>query len=267
MMQVKIIETGEVKTLKLIGPNSGVDFVQDFVGNGGGFENKDFAYNYDKDVYEATSQAFDWWHQVISDQQELVERIEELKEEHGSEAVYEVLESIKGHDLEDDAAVTNAALDEAFAEEEIEITRKEIFADKLESTGDFWRVCQDLVNEGWRYENFEDAGVISDFYSFTDSTFEENLTYLRNLLIAPRHRNISGFFEALKNTLKDASVLESETGRKAWVKDFEEATATTGSDHYEIPGRLTKSGNPEIYSFTREWFTAGVGEEDYLFIH
>jgi len=34
MMQVKVIETGEVKTLGLIDPDSGVDFVQDFVGNG-----------------------------------------------------------------------------------------------------------------------------------------------------------------------------------------------------------------------------------------
>lgn len=118
MMQVKVIETGEVKTLGLIDPDSGVDFVQDFVGNGGGFENKDFVYNHEDDVFEATAQAFGWWNQVISDQQELVYRIDKLKEEHGSDAVNEVLELVGGHDLEDDAAVVNAALDEAFGEED-----------------------------------------------------------------------------------------------------------------------------------------------------
>lgn len=121
MMQVKVIETGDVKTLRLIDPDSGVDFVQDFVGNGGGFENKDFVYNHEDDVFEATAQAFNWWNQVISDQQELVDRISELKEEHGSDAVNEVLESVGGHDLEDDAAVVNAALDEAFGEEDEQV--------------------------------------------------------------------------------------------------------------------------------------------------
>lgn len=121
MMQVKVIETGDVKTLRLIDPDSGVDFVQDFVGNGGGFENKDFVYNHEDDVFEATAQAFSWWNQVISDQQELVDRISELKEEHGSDAVNEVLESVGGHDLEDDAAVVNAALDEAFGEEDEQV--------------------------------------------------------------------------------------------------------------------------------------------------
>ena len=132
MMQVKVIETGEVKTLGLIDPDSGVDFVQDFVGNGGGFENKDFVYNHEDDVFEATAQAFGWWNQVISDQQELVYRIDELKEEHGSDAVNEVLESVGGHDLEDDAAVVNAALDEAFGEEDEQVEAQDAGATWME---------------------------------------------------------------------------------------------------------------------------------------
>ena len=132
MMQVKVIETGEVKTLRLIDPDSGVDFVQDFVGNGGGFENKDFVYNHEDDVFEVTAQAFGWWNQVISDQQELVYRIDELKEEHGSDAVNEVLYSVGGHDLEDDAAVVNAALDEAFGEEDVQVEAQDAGATWME---------------------------------------------------------------------------------------------------------------------------------------
>jgi hypothetical protein len=30
---------------------------------------------------------------------------------------------------------------------------------------------------------------------------------------------------------------------------------------------LTKSGNPELYTIRREWFTAPDGEEDYLIVH
>ena len=74
----------------------------------------------------------------------------------------------------------------------VKMTRKEIFAERLETTGDFWRVCQELVNDGWTFSDFEDAGVVQDLYGFTDSTFEENVEYLRNMLLAPRHLIIHG---------------------------------------------------------------------------
>ena len=147
------------------------------------------------------------------------------------------------------------------------MTRKEIFAERLEITGDFWRVCQELVNEGWSLGDFDDAGVVRDLYGFTDSTFEENLTCLRDMLLAPRHRNISAFFEAMRGALKAPSVLDSEAGRREWVRDLETALATTGGNDYEIPARLTKSGNAELYTIRREWFTAPDGEEDYLIVH
>ena len=62
------------------------------------------------------------------------------------------------------------------------MTRKEIFAERLEATGDFWRVCQDLVNEGWNLGDFEDAGIREEFQSF-NNTVEENMDYLESLLI------------------------------------------------------------------------------------
>lgn len=67
------------------------------------------------------------------------------------------------------------------------LTRKELFADRLEITGDFWRTVEELVTEGWTFSDFEDAGVVQDLYSFTDTTFEDNIEYLRNMLLAPRH--------------------------------------------------------------------------------
>ena len=136
--------------------------------------------------------------------------------------------------------------------------RKEHFGERLEITGDFWRTVEELVTEGWTFSDFEDAGVVQDLYSFN---------YLRNMLLAPRHRNISAFFEWLRESLKDPSVLDSEKGRKAWVNDLEDCLSTIAGNDYEIPGRLTKSGNPELYTIRREWLTAPDGEEDYLIIH
>ena len=138
------------------------------------------------------------------------------------------------------------------------LTRKELFAERLDEIGDFWRVCQEFAADGWSLGDFEDAGVVQDLYSFN---------YLRNMLLAPRHRNIGSFFEWLRDSLKDPSVLDSEKGRKAWVNDLEDCLSTTAGNDYEISGRLTKSGNPELYTITREWFTAPDGEEDYLIVH
>ena len=90
------------------------------------------------------------------------------------------------------------------------MTRKEIFAERLEPTGDFWRTVEELVNEGWTFSDFEDAGAVQDLCSDLCS-----FNYLRNMLLAPRHRNISAFFEWLRETLKDPTLLDSEVGRKA----------------------------------------------------
>ncbi len=48
------------------------------------------------------------------DNQNLDYRIQELIETHGTDAVYEVIDSAVGVDLKDHAAAMNKALDEAF---------------------------------------------------------------------------------------------------------------------------------------------------------
>ena len=147
------------------------------------------------------------------------------------------------------------------------LTRKEQFAERLDEIGDFWRVCQGFVTDGWKLSDFDAAGVIQDFYGFTDSRFDENLTFLRDMLLAPRHRNIAAFFEWMRENLKDPSYVETEAGRKAWVEDLEDCLSTTAGNDYELNGTLTRSGRPELYTIRREWFTAPDGEEDYLIIH
>jgi hypothetical protein len=82
-----------------------------------------------------------------------------------------------------------------------------------------------------------------------------------------RHQNFEAFFEFLRGSLKDPSLLDTERGRAEWVKDFEAQTAVTGGEDYEIPGRLTRSGNPELYRFRRAWYPTDDGEEDFEYLH
>lgn len=116
MMNIKIKETGKQETLELIDRKTGVYWEGDLIGNYDGLGDGDhqFKYDEDSDTYICSQDTFDWWQKVLADQQELEDRLEELKEEHGNETVSKVLESVGSYDLEDQAAAINAVLDEAF---------------------------------------------------------------------------------------------------------------------------------------------------------
>lgn len=174
------------------------------------------------------------------------------------------------------------------------MTRKEQLQHMEEKfQGDFWAAVEFLITEeAWGMSEFEEADIVDIFNESFDNPVEENMDYLRNLVTmaekavkddvayqnmtqqdqemgryAERHEGISAFFSFLRDSLKDPSVLDSEAGRRAWVNDLEDCLSTTAGNDYEIPGRLTKSGNPELYTIRREWFTAPDGEEDYLIVH
>lgn len=121
-MELTIIETGEVKTLTLIDAKSGQSWIKDFIGNADGFGFKDgvndnansyIVYDKEEEAYYTSSANFDWWEKVVSDREALDERIKELSEKHGPDAVQNVLITVSV-DLEHEATEMNAALDEAF---------------------------------------------------------------------------------------------------------------------------------------------------------
>jgi len=117
MMDVIIKETGELKELWVTGPN-GTDDTDDFVGNSGGFTNRDFVYDEEREVYVCSQDAYDWWEKVISDNERLKERIRELKERYGNDAVEDVVYGPGTQvDLEDYAAAVNGLLDEVFGKD------------------------------------------------------------------------------------------------------------------------------------------------------
>lgn len=113
-MRVQIKETNEIKELSITGIN-GVNYVRDFIGNYGAFADQ-FLLNEENGTFIATQEDYDWWVKVLADQQALSERIADLKEVHGADAVDEIVNEASGGDLEDEARNVNYALDEAFGE-------------------------------------------------------------------------------------------------------------------------------------------------------
>jgi len=111
---MRVLVSGKIEALELIDPKSGTNCAADIIGNYGGFIDGQFRYNEEADAYECTPETFEWWKRVLADHQALENRIAELVEEHGSEAVYEVVGSVGGYDLEDQPAAVHAALDETF---------------------------------------------------------------------------------------------------------------------------------------------------------
>lgn len=65
--------------------------ITDFIGNHDAFNEQQFSYDEEKNVYHCDQDTFDWWNQVVNDQHALQERIKDLIEVYGSEAVNEVV--------------------------------------------------------------------------------------------------------------------------------------------------------------------------------
>lgn len=108
-MTIKILESGEIKTLTMIDPATGVDGVVDFVYNNGGTAN--FVYYDETGQYETEQADFDWWSKVISDHSTLAARIFSSSDPETLRAVLDG-SGCYNMDLEDQASAANSALDE-----------------------------------------------------------------------------------------------------------------------------------------------------------
>jgi hypothetical protein len=114
-MNITINETGETVRLALIDPATGCNYVGDYIGNTGALGDGQFARN-DDGSFSADQATADWWGDVVTQQQEVDDRLHALKAEYGSDAVFEVLEGVGSVDFGDTPAAIMAALDKAFCE-------------------------------------------------------------------------------------------------------------------------------------------------------
>jgi len=120
-MKVKVIETGRIDILDLRSA-SGQDNLPDIIGNQDCFGD-DTSYQFQREwdeeegdeVYLTSQACYEWWVDMISLLEEEQDLIDELSEEHGSEAVYEAISDIDG-DLKDATEARIATLKEAFGE-------------------------------------------------------------------------------------------------------------------------------------------------------
>ena len=104
-MKIIIRETGKEKELSII-DNSGCDYIIDFVGNTGALGDQ-FIFDDDLDAWVCDQETFDWWDTVVSDNQDLEDRLAELRQEHGSDAVEQVIYDAGSVDIGDHAANLN----------------------------------------------------------------------------------------------------------------------------------------------------------------
>lgn len=114
VIKVIVKETGAKETLSITSQD-GIDYIKDFIGNYGAFNDGQFEHDDEQGAYLCNQDTFNWWSKVVNDNQALEDRIAALKEIHGSDAVGEVVANASNVDLEDLAASVNAALDEAFS--------------------------------------------------------------------------------------------------------------------------------------------------------
>ncbi len=113
-MEIRIKETNEIVELEIIDPKTNLDFIADFIGNTGSLHDGQFEYDEDTEIYTTTQENYDWWETVVTDNQELENRLFELRQEHGNEAVHNAIGESGNCDLEKLAVRLNQNLDEVF---------------------------------------------------------------------------------------------------------------------------------------------------------
>lgn len=72
---MKILTNNKIKTLEIVDPKTGCNWVRDLIGNAGGFD----GYDYDKELYTMTKDTYDWWANYLKAEQALQNRASELK--------------------------------------------------------------------------------------------------------------------------------------------------------------------------------------------
>jgi hypothetical protein len=111
-MDIYNIDTGKTHTLRMIDPQTGIDFVADWMGR---IETSNLHWNEEEDRLEGDQQEIDWWIETQNDSQKMYDLIHELKEAHGSEAIQAVLDMIGNYEFGEQAKETLRVLRTKFS--------------------------------------------------------------------------------------------------------------------------------------------------------
>lgn len=101
-MNVKIKETGKIENLSIIDRNTGVDWVNDLIGNAGALSDGQFEWSEEDDAYLVSQAEYDWWSLYISDTYTTEEEVEALADELGIDAgiIWDRIQEYIGSDYE-----------------------------------------------------------------------------------------------------------------------------------------------------------------------
>ena len=97
MLNVLITETNEVKSLSIIDPKTGVDYISDFIGNTGAFGRKFEKIENDAAEYQTSEGDFEWWENVV----EVAQEADNLIFENSDKVTGEVKEELDNIDTSD----------------------------------------------------------------------------------------------------------------------------------------------------------------------
>lgn len=118
-MNIIIEGTNHRHTISIVDPGTGIDYAVDFIGNAGALDS--FDWSDDHDAYYVSADIYNWWSRVLQEQQALEDRLHELRQQYGSEAVHAVILEMPNVDLEDHSTVLHRMLDEAFDNDALDL--------------------------------------------------------------------------------------------------------------------------------------------------
>lgn len=113
-MDVKIKETGETRELFIIDRLTGLNWVNDLIGNAGALDDGQFTWSDEDDAFIASQDTFDWWQQYINDTLATDEDAALLAEELDIDVsiIREQIEKETGNDYGDHRAEALRTMDE-----------------------------------------------------------------------------------------------------------------------------------------------------------
>lgn len=116
-MDILNTTTGEIVTLKLIDPATGVNIFADYTQAG---DDWNMSYNDDMDMLQCDADTIEWWQDTIDEYQKMEDRMYNIKK-YGSDddraKLDEILEDYQYAEFNDRAGHINQALDEAGIEQ------------------------------------------------------------------------------------------------------------------------------------------------------
>lgn len=119
-MKVRIEETKLIKSLNIIDPKRGIDWISDFCqcGISDDFNNYynviDDNYDGEDFDYEMSQENYDWWLETASEYEAAQYRIFNMSIKYGNSAIQDAISNCEYAELENQAYVINNALDNFF---------------------------------------------------------------------------------------------------------------------------------------------------------